>query len=250
METLKPLPERGLGVFPHLIMHEPTTLMLKGEALSKNLSVFLTDGRKLLAVKSNPLLGPGFQVIDVATEHELGVIRKAITPNKYHAETSIGLRILDTETGDDCMVLHCTNLADDRQSTQIEFHNEVKKGVQGEVRWKGTTVARIDKENYKMRSRHQLHIAPGMDPFLVVATVVIIMLQRKNKTSPRGEPKPPFSDIFKSRGPKKAHTIGSTRSGGGATASGGGLLAASAASGAGGCSGCGGGGGGGGGGSC
>ena len=90
------------------------------------------------------------------------------------------------ETEEDCIILHCANALDEQQRTQIEFHSEVEKGVHGEVKWQGTTVARIDKEKKHRipRRQYQLQVAPGRDPFLVLVIAFIAIAQRTTKSKP------------------------------------------------------------------
>ncbi len=183
---LRSLPQPGLAAFSHLIQREPVTFMLKRETLGKELALFLPDGRKLLAVTGKSL-SEGRCVVDVAPGHVLTEIRNGKNQKTYYAETTDGTRTFDVETEEDCMILHCANALDGRQRTQIEFHSEVEKGVHGEVKWQGSTVGRIDKEKHKMRRQYLLRVAPGMDPFLLLAIAVIVLSQRKTKNSPEAE---------------------------------------------------------------
>ena len=148
----------------------------------------LPDGRKLLAVtpKSRE---HGRRVMDLGTDHVLTVINNGKKPKTYYAETTSGTRTFDVETQEDCIILHCANELDEKRRTQVEFHKEVEKGIHGEVRWQGSTVARIDKEKKHRvpRRRYLLQVASGMDPFLVLAIAVIAIAQRNRMSKPKND---------------------------------------------------------------
>jgi uncharacterized protein YxjI len=169
--------------------------MMKGESFSRDVSLLLPDGTALLRVDAKSMsLSRQMTVIDAVQGQELAIIRKDTSLNmrrRYYAETPDGSRrIFDTEVETSwslkggIMTLSCANVAAGGRPVQIQYKNETRFGVRGQVTWQEMPVAKIEKNSWKMSAQYQVQIAPGMDPFLVLAMAVIIEdLRKQNRSS-------------------------------------------------------------------
>lgn len=168
--------------------------MMKGESFGRDVSLLLPDGKALLRVDAKSMsLSRQMTVVDPTQGQKLAVIRKDTSLNmhrRYYAETPDGSqRIFETEVETSwslkggVMTLSCANVAAGGQPAQIQYKNETGFGVRGPITWGGMPVARIERKKWTMSAQYELQIAPGMDPFLVLAMAVIIEDIRRQKSS-------------------------------------------------------------------
>lgn len=184
--SLQPLPPPGIGIFGHLIPHQPLSLTMRGEAFSKRTTFLLPNGTPLLLVQGKTLSASSrMEVVEAATGNQLGTIRKdtgSFLHNRYFVENSAGMPVLETMNSfslKTAISMSGPNIVAGGQPIQLEWKNEGTLHLYGNITWQGSPVARIEKETSFFKTQYQLHVAPGFDPFLAACVAVIVETQRK-----------------------------------------------------------------------
>ena len=178
---LQALPPPGLAIFPHLIATEPTSLRAKGTYMSRSFDITTMDGQPILRIESESMSASHRKhVIDVRSGQKLCTIRKTKWSMswKYYAETAEdGPHLFDLHShsgfGGSRSEMVFANAADNGKQTQVEFKNS-SFGRDGAVKINGIPVAVVEKAYFKMRKEYHLHVAAGLDMFLVVAVVIVM----------------------------------------------------------------------------
>jgi uncharacterized protein YxjI len=177
------LPPPGLAIFSKFVSSSPQTLYMKGEAFSSDFSLTWADGRPFIHVDSESFsLSRRKNIIDSSTGNKLCTIRREHFSRQgtYYAETSDdGPRLFEVEKtshwGKTKFSITFPNANAGGQSVSLDYKATSSfKSREGTITWNGTPVAYVERESSIKGSRYRLHIAPGVDPFVVAGLVVAI----------------------------------------------------------------------------
>jgi uncharacterized protein YxjI len=163
---------------------------MKQGSFSKTTDFLLPNGQPMISVQGKLLSASGRMIVtETATGNQLGHIRgekSSLLHSRYYAENAAGMRMLETAnklSWKKTVDMTCPNVVAGGQHEQITWKNQGTLHFYGDIMWQGTRVAHIEKNTKLFGTQYQLHIAPGFDPFLAVAMVMILDAQRKQEAA-------------------------------------------------------------------
>lgn len=188
ISSIPPLPQ-PVGLFPHLVAQRQETVIMKG-GWTGGFKLSLSDGTPVLEIEAEQMsLSHRKHVVDIASQKRLCTIRMQTWSfhwNYYGVESDDddnAPHIFDIESHSKFIsgsenVMRFQNLAGDGQPMQIDFKNN-PWGKKGTVNLNGRPIAIIERKGMGFKADYRLHIAQGLDMFLIVA----IFMAQIDKTS-------------------------------------------------------------------
>ena len=179
--TLELVRTPGLAIFPQYAAHKPTTLILRGKWLSKDLSILFEDGRPFIHATRH---SDYYVLTEVTSNALLCVLRSNIDSddNPYYAQLSLdpnSPRIFETNTVK--RILHSNetdmqfkNAQNCGQWAMLEFKDQGYFGFGGTIMSDGVPVAVIMKSKGKFGHEYRMEVAGGVDMFMVAALAVVL----------------------------------------------------------------------------